>query len=141
MAQGQFICPEHDKIGVPTGPDPWGATAAPPWWGNNSYTEKGRREDSRRPFLRFGRRGLRRRRFLSEESGGKERVGAGDFDFPRPNTPPLKTTKEGELRSPLFGNSPGLFCRKRPDGGALLRNVPAVPPDLPAQKLAQEAGH
>ena len=48
--------------------------------------------------------------FLSGQKGAKEPVKAGDSDFPRLNNPPLETAKKGELRFPLLGTSPGLFC-------------------------------
>ena len=45
-------------------------------------------------------------------------------DFPRLNNPPLETAKKGELRFPLLGTSPGLFCRRLSGGGGLRCNAP-----------------
>ncbi|OUN22940.1 hypothetical protein B5G34_05945 [Flavonifractor sp. An82] len=64
--------------------------------------------------------------FRLAESGQRP-IKAGDFDFPRLNNPPLETTKERELRFPLFGIFPRLFYCKLTGGGALLCNGPAAP--------------
>ena len=53
--------------------------------------------------------------------------GRGDFDFPPPLTHPLETTKEGQLRLPLFGNLPKLFSfRKDSLRIALRSNAPGT---------------
>ena len=83
---------------------------------------------------------LRRHRFLSKESGGKERVRAGDFDFPRPDTPPLKTTNQGGLRAPLLDVPPGGVLRRYRSviiGKILLHKVHLFHGEHPAPQILQ----
>ena len=77
--------------------------------------------------------------FRLAESGQRP-IKAGDFDFPRLNDPPLKTTKEREPRFPLFGIFPRLFCRKVTGGRALLRNGPAARPQEAAVTFPPQGG-
>ena len=52
--------------------------------------------------------------FLTGQKGAKEPVRAGDSDFPRPDTPPLKTAKERGCGPPLWILPRGVASLQKP---------------------------